>query len=171
MDGYGNYCNQQKRVLTCAWLFRGMSNDNEVKTLSCTVLTILPSPYQAIQAGVQVQFWDARIAFWSHKTCISRPYCKQVLWIRRYIHLCVVWHSTKEPGTCQHSLLLVTMDGYGNYCSSHYNERGPPSKQFMKSSANVRFVNSDQKGERCAQWWVCYIKPYIRGKPKMTSIP
>ena len=41
------------------------------------------------------------------------------------------------------------MDGYGNYCSSHYNERGPPSKQFMKSSANVRFFNSDQKGGHC----------------------
>ena len=41
------------------------------------------------------------------------------------------------------------MDGYGNYCSSHYNERGPPSKQFMKSCANVTFFNSDQKGGHC----------------------
>ena len=44
------------------------------------------------------------------------------------------------------------MDGYGNYCSSHYNERGPPSKQFMKSSANVRFFNSDQKGGNYWGW-------------------
>ena len=37
------------------------------------------------------------------------------------------------------------MDGYGNYCSSHYNERGPPSKQFHEEQRQYKICQFRSK--------------------------